>query len=81
MIRPLPSSRSLSSPRGRRCRVLKRDWPAVTRETRPWSRWWWQGSAVDRASRDLPLSAFIAYGASGAVTDLSARVGADRALD
>ena len=27
-----------------------RAWPEVTSETRPWTRWWWQGSAVDRAS-------------------------------
>jgi len=24
-----------------------RDWPAATREAKPWTRWWWQGSAVD----------------------------------
>ncbi len=27
------------------------DWPPVTKETRPWTRWWWHGSAVNR--RDL----------------------------
>jgi hypothetical protein len=31
--------------------------------------------------RDLPLSAVIAYGESGRVTDLTARVGSDRGLD
>ena len=25
-------------------------WPEVTRETRPGSRWWWMGSAVDDAN-------------------------------
>ena len=23
------------------------DWPAITRESKPWTRWWWLGSAVD----------------------------------
>jgi hypothetical protein len=22
-------------------------WPPITRETKPWTRWWWMGSAVD----------------------------------
>ena len=26
-------------------------WPPVTRQTKPWSRWWWHGSAVNE--RDL----------------------------
>ena len=25
-------------------------WPEVTREARPWTRWWWHGSAVDEAN-------------------------------
>ncbi|HEU0186156.1 MAG TPA: glycosyl hydrolase, partial [Blastocatellia bacterium] len=27
------------------------DWPPVTSQARPWTRWWWQGSAVNK--RDL----------------------------
>ena len=26
----------------------QRDWPPITAETKPWTRWWWQGSAVER---------------------------------
>src|SRR5262249_20142897 len=26
-------------------------WPPVTRQTKPWTRWWWHGSAVNK--RDL----------------------------
>jgi hypothetical protein len=26
-------------------------WPPVTRQTKPWTRWWWHGSAVNE--RDL----------------------------
>ncbi|MES1222789.1 MAG: hypothetical protein ABUT20_45275, partial [Bacteroidota bacterium] len=22
-------------------------WPAITQQTKPWTRWWWMGSAVD----------------------------------
>src|SRR5436190_266809 len=25
-------------------------WPATTRENRPWTRWWWLGSAVDETN-------------------------------
>src|SRR5580765_8717628 len=25
-------------------------WPAPTRENRPWTRWWWLGSAVDKTN-------------------------------
>jgi hypothetical protein len=21
-------------------------WPAITQQTKPWTRWWWMGSAV-----------------------------------
>lgn len=27
-------------------------WPAVTKQNKPWARWWWQGSAVNE--KDLP---------------------------
>lgn len=26
------------------------EWPKVSKETRPWARWWWLGSAVDTAN-------------------------------
>ncbi len=25
-------------------------WPPVSRETKPWSRWWWMGSAIDKTN-------------------------------
>jgi hypothetical protein len=25
-------------------------WPTITRQTKPWTRWWWEGSAVDKAN-------------------------------
>jgi len=42
-----------------------RDWPAVTRETKPWTRWWWQGSAVDAAGLTANLQAIAAAGVGG----------------
>src|ERR1700761_1234522 len=35
---------------GAQCSAATNDplaWPAPTRESRPWTRWWWLGSAVD----------------------------------
>jgi hypothetical protein len=29
---------------------LEFQWPAPTRENRPWTRWWWLGSAVDKTN-------------------------------
>ena len=43
----------------------ERDWPAVTRETRPWTRWWWHGSTVDRASLTADLEGLRAAGLGG----------------
>jgi hypothetical protein len=41
------------------------DWPAVTREARPWTRWWWMGSAVDAAGLSAELRSFQAAGLGG----------------
>jgi hypothetical protein len=41
------------------------DWPAVTAETRPWTRWWWLGSAVDEANLTRELELFRAAGIGG----------------
>jgi hypothetical protein len=39
-------------------------WPPATRESRPWTRWWWLGSAVDEAglTRQLELLAAAGFG-------------------
>jgi len=29
---------------------IQPEWPPVTRECRPWTYWWWHGSAVDKAN-------------------------------
>ena len=40
-------------------------WPAVTRECRPWTRWWWLGSAVDAANLTRELTQFRDAGLGG----------------
>jgi len=42
-----------------------RDWPPIVAETKPWTRWWWQGSAVDRSSLSLQLKALAGAGIGG----------------
>ncbi len=43
----------------------ERGWPPITAETKPWTRWWWQGSAVDRSSLTAQLQALAASGIGG----------------
>ncbi len=40
-------------------------WPAITRENKPWTRWWWPGSAVDPSSLTYQLEKFAAAGLGG----------------
>jgi hypothetical protein len=40
-------------------------WPTVTTEMRPWTRWWWQGSAVNRADLTANLEAYRKAGLGG----------------
>jgi hypothetical protein len=40
-------------------------WPAATLESRPWTRWWWLGSAVDEAGLTRQLEQLAAAGFGG----------------
>jgi len=40
-------------------------WPAVTQTARPWTRWWWMGSAVDQAGLTWNLEQYKAAGLGG----------------
>ena len=40
-------------------------WPPVTAQTRPWTRWWWMGSAVDAANLDRELARYHDAGLGG----------------
>lgn len=33
-------------------------WPEVTSENKPWTRWWWHGSAVDKENLTMELESF-----------------------
>ncbi len=43
----------------------QRAWPPIVAETKPWTRWWWQGSAVDKASISAQLQALARAGIGG----------------
>jgi hypothetical protein len=40
-------------------------WPAMTAQTRPWTYWWWLGSAVDRTNLTRELQRFHDAGLGG----------------
>lgn len=40
-------------------------WPAVKAEAKPWARWWWLGSAVDKANLTYNMSEYAAKGMGG----------------
>ncbi|WP_286862098.1 MULTISPECIES: glycosyl hydrolase [Sphingobacterium] len=47
-------------------RTMAQDlWPAVTKEMKPWTRWWWLGSAVDRPNLERELTLFDKSGFGG----------------
>ena len=43
----------------------KSPWPPATRDSRPWTRWWWLGSAVDEANLTRQLEQLAAAGFGG----------------
>jgi hypothetical protein len=53
-------------------------WPAITRDAKPWTRWWWLGSAVDKANLTEQLGQLAAAGFGGVeVTVIYGAKGAD----
>jgi hypothetical protein len=58
---------SLSCESQRRSERLPDDlnWPAATQTNRPWSRWWWLGSAVDKANLTGLLTQYRDAGLGG----------------
>jgi hypothetical protein len=45
--------------------VGERGWPSIDAETKAWTRWWWHGSAVDRASLTAQLQSLADAGIGG----------------
>jgi hypothetical protein len=55
-------------------------WPATTRDTKPWTRWWWLGSAVDSAGLTAELEGLARAGFGGVeVTAIYGARGAESA--
>ncbi|MEI6945848.1 glycosyl hydrolase [Paraflavisolibacter sp. H34] len=40
-------------------------WPAITQETRPWARWWWEGSSVTAKDLSANMEQYKAAGLGG----------------
>ena len=40
-------------------------WPAITQQTKPWTRWWWQGSAVDKPNLTASMQLYQQAGLGG----------------
>jgi len=40
-------------------------WPAVTQQTKPWTRWWWEGSAVDKKNLTAAMELYSKAGLGG----------------
>ena len=40
-------------------------WPVVSNETKPWTRWWWQGSAVNKKDLSWNLEQYKSAGLGG----------------
>jgi hypothetical protein len=40
-------------------------WPTITKETKPWTRWWWHGSAVTKEGITAELEAYAKAGLGG----------------
>lgn len=41
------------------------DWPELSRDNKPWTRWWWPGSAVDKENLTRELESFAKAGIGG----------------
>ncbi|MFC2115954.1 glycosyl hydrolase [Bacteroidota bacterium] len=40
-------------------------WPEITKEAKPWTRWWWMGSAIDRENISSLMEEYSAAGFGG----------------
>lgn len=40
-------------------------WPAITQQTKPWTRWWWEGSAVDKPNLTAAMQLYQQAGLGG----------------
>ena len=40
-------------------------WPPITKESKPWSRWWWMGSIVNPSDLNAAMEAYSKAGLGG----------------
>jgi hypothetical protein len=40
-------------------------WPVITKQTKPWARWWWEGSAVNKQDLTWNMESYKAAGLGG----------------
>ncbi|MEO6720043.1 MAG: glycosyl hydrolase [Ferruginibacter sp.] len=45
--------------------IAQTKWPTITNQTKPWTRWWWQGSAVNKKDLSFNLEQYKAAGLGG----------------
>jgi hypothetical protein len=53
------------SPENEKVTAPAQGWPVVTRETKPWSRWWWMGSGVTPFDLKAAMDAYAGAGLGG----------------
>lgn len=41
------------------------EWPAITQQNKPWTRWWWQGSAVNKSDLTWNMESYRDAGLGG----------------
>lgn len=41
------------------------EWPAVNQETKPWTRWWWEGNGVTKSDLEVAMKTYEAAGLGG----------------
>lgn len=45
--------------------IAQTQWPAITQQAKPWTRWWWMGSAVDEKNISASLQQYARAGFGG----------------
>ena len=55
------------------------EWPTISKTTKPWTRWWWMGSAVDAKNLDQVLTTYSNAGFGGVeVTPIYGAIGFEK---
>jgi hypothetical protein len=47
------------------CQSQQSGWPQITKDTKPWTRWWWMGSAVDEPNLSKLITEYSKAGFGG----------------